>query len=257
MFERGNYVGDDIVVREHDALGLAGGAGRVDDGGQILGGGTLGQLINAVSQCQKVINTVNLGAAALLFGGCYLIGEDDCLKSGQFFSDGFNGKPSFVFICDQTFCTAVSEDEGQRSWRVDGVQRYGDHCICEHCLVGEYVIDGIVEQNAHTGAARQAETGERLAPFDDAVVEFQVAERFPGVGRTVKLLQGNFAARERSPQGNELIKRGALFQSCKTLRGIVNGSLIRHLQSDKARRSAAIGGSISFGASCAKILAQS
>ena len=110
------------------------------------------------------------------------------------------------------------------------MQRHGDQGVGKYGLISQNMVDRIVKQNAYACSARQTEPGKRFAPLDDAVVEFQITQRLPSVGRTVKLLQGNFAARERGSQGNELIKRGALLQSCKTLRGIVNGSLIRHLQ---------------------------
>ena len=35
ILERGQFVGDEIGVREHDALGLAGSARGVDDGGEL------------------------------------------------------------------------------------------------------------------------------------------------------------------------------------------------------------------------------
>ena len=86
------------------------------------------------------------------------------------------------------------------------------------------MVDAVVEQDAHAGAARQTQAHKGAAPLGDAVVELVIADGIPGVEGAVELLERDFASRQGGAQRNEPIERGALLQSGEALRGIVNDS---------------------------------
>ena len=185
------YVGHDVAVRQHHALGLAGGARGVNDGRQIVPGRCQHSSRRALARRQPAGQRIDRHGFAGGWDRVYLVGDHNAPQRGQCQAQAFNRAPLRERRHHQHARLAVRQDVGNAAGVVDGMQRHRHKTLCQRRLVQADRIQAVGQQDGDACMVRQLHGGQRLTPLRDALAESGPARADPlaraGVEFTVSL----------------------------------------------------------------------
>ena len=204
--ERAAKVRENVAVREHHALGVAGRARRVDEGGEVVGFGTHRQILHVVAEREegRELHHGN-GRGGIVLD--FVVRDDDEPQVGRF-AGLADELPLEELVRHEHLRARIAQDEARGLRSVDCVKRHGNERVGEHRLVK---ADGFVavgqEHRAAVAAFKEREGGEGLSPGEDVLEGFLEALFEPslrllvvelvgdGVGTLVEVVRQEFRER--------------------------------------------------------------
>ena len=184
--ERGLHVAHDVAVREHDALGAARGARRVDDAREVVLLRAFRQL-DDVRACGKPLGEASDHAGLVVD---LVFGDDHGRQVLKVAACGLDLLPARQLVRDEDLRPAVGKNEGAGARRVDSVQGHGNEAVGQSRLIGAGMVDAVGHQDADAGAALKVHGGVGSAPLHDADHQLGVAQAVPAFGFLVELSEG-------------------------------------------------------------------
>ena len=172
-------IGEDRLVREHDAFGAAGGAGSVDNRGKIIFGGAFRQLgFFHIFACLKPL--VHAAITRFAANALFLFGRENHLfERGNRRVGIENSIPTRFGGCHEKAAAAVTHDVGGRFRRVNRVKRNGHKGVCERRLVKGEGVERIDQKHRHAIAPVKVHGSQRLAPLHHAFAKLTPGDACP------------------------------------------------------------------------------
>ena len=164
------HVADHVAVREHHALGLAGGARGVDEGGQVLGAGWRGgrQLSGAGRAGQPLRQRANgraVGSGGTGVDLAIVVHDDHRAQCRKRRAYGPDVLPVLGLAHDEHGGFAVGQDVGNAAWVVDGVQGHRHAACGQRGLVCTHGVQAVGQQDGHAGGSGQLRGNHGLRPL--------------------------------------------------------------------------------------------
>ena len=173
-------------MREHDALGAARGARRVDDAREVVLLRAFRQL-DDVRACGKPLGEASDHAGLVVD---LVFGDDHGRQVLKVAACGLDLLPARQLVRDEDLRPAVGKNEGAGARRVDSVQGHGNEAVGQSRLIGAGMVDAVGHQDADAGAALKVHGGVGSAPLHDADHQLGVAQAVPAFGFLVELSEG-------------------------------------------------------------------
>ncbi len=180
-------VGTEVGVREHDAFGLAGGAGSVNDGGE-LRGNDVGYALAVRGDVRGAGSGEEGFVAKEFFGeGVAGSGNNDVLDVSELLADLEKFSELREASDEDNLRAAMIQDVGHAVWRFVEVDGDGDRGGTIDGEIGGVPFGTIGSEDADAIAGFDAEFDETIGQAGDATKEFLGGDGFPAVGGAVHL----------------------------------------------------------------------
>ena len=210
-FEHGLHITDHVAVRQHHALGLAGGARGIDDGGEVFRSGRRGSWRGQRLPCTaqplreraqgRAVGTGRMGLQGRVF-----VRHHHSAQRGKRCSHIADVFPLRDLVDNQHRGFAVLQDVGNAARVVDSMQRNGYPTRRQGGLVGTDGVQPVGQQNGHACAVGQLHGDEGLRPLRHPFCHLRPAQVKPGLGSGVKKAVGRCVGGQRCPMGKKLGK---------------------------------------------------
>ena len=189
------HVGGKIVVGEHDALGLAGGAGSVDDGAKLAGedlcgAQTIGGDFGSAGGSDQRLVAQEIGGDVIL-----RIGYDHLFEFGELCAALLELLQLVGAADDDHAGAGMFQDVSHSVGRFVEVDGDGDAAAAVDGEIGGVPLGAIGGEDGHAITGLDAELDERRGEAGYAAQELRRGDGFPGAVGVAKHLRAGIGAR--------------------------------------------------------------